>query len=76
MLVHFELWALLTLILHVHKNFKLSILQDITSPASEEENLLMSLITMGYKKEEATTAIERCGIIYVLSSVHIADLVL
>ncbi|KAL6134365.1 hypothetical protein ACLB2K_066597 [Fragaria x ananassa] len=48
--------------------------EDITSPASEEENLLMSLITMGYKKEEATTAIERCGIIYVLSSVHIADL--
>nr|XP_011466748.1 PREDICTED: DNA (cytosine-5)-methyltransferase DRM2-like [Fragaria vesca subsp. vesca] len=35
--------------------------EDITSPASEEENLLMSLITMGYQKEEATTAIERCG---------------
>jgi hypothetical protein len=44
-------------------HFTLSILQEITSPTSEEEKVLMSLIKMGYTEEEASIAIERCGII-------------
>lgn len=44
-------------------HFSLSILQEIISPTFEEEKVLMSLIKMGYTEEEASMAIERCGII-------------
>ncbi|KAM5578864.1 DNA (cytosine-5)-methyltransferase DRM2 [Rosa sericea] len=36
--------------------------EEIMSPTSEEEKLLMSLIKMGYTEEEASVAIERCGL--------------
>ncbi|KAK9923216.1 hypothetical protein M0R45_031646 [Rubus argutus] len=35
--------------------------EEITSPTSEEK-VLMSLIKMGYTEEEASIAIERCGL--------------
>ena len=63
-LFFFFFWLLLIICIYIG-----SILQEITNTVFDEDNKLSSLMSMGYTRDEASIAMERCGVYF--SVMHI-----